>query len=102
MFSCCHRRDSSLSSLLEYTRVRVSVGAIDVVQVALRSPRVVLPWSHVSVLGAIRGGDSSILRSVRRALLLSCQRFVNVVKMFSFGNQLICHPAMARNFCNYL
>jgi hypothetical protein len=34
MFSGCHHRDSSLSSLLEYTTVRGSVGGIHVVQVA--------------------------------------------------------------------
>jgi hypothetical protein len=99
MFSCCHSRDSSLSSLLEYTRVTGSVGGIHVVQATLRSRRTAL--AHVSVLGTMLGSNSSVLRSVPRALLLSSQHLLTLLRCF-FGTQLICHPAIAINFCNYL
>ena len=80
MFSCCHRRDSSLSSLLEYTRVRGSVGAIRVVQVALRSRHMVS--THLGILGAMLGSNSSIFWIVPRALLLSSQLLLTLLRCF--------------------
>lgn len=131
---CCGSR-YSMTSLSEYTRATISVGAVKVPQQATANAfrRVLCPiaWGqqpyrpHVprsyrlpthAVWALLRLGlthpptmipESSVPQALKQIL-----RFADNVGLESqslsspqegfLGIQFLCHPAIARNFCNYL